>query len=80
MERWHLLSIRFAYLHQLFLLNLLMLVNVNKPDSAMLTLCHEILAKVVEAIIGRNELTGVGLAWKVCISHLRWLLERVCAD
>jgi hypothetical protein len=47
------------------MLDHLMLINVNLPDASMMALCHEILARVVEIIVHRDDVTGAGVAWKV---------------
>lgn len=65
-ERWHLISIRLGHLHGLFMLDHLMLPNVNQPDDAMMNLCYKILARVVEIIVLHDDLLGAGLAWNVC--------------
>ncbi|KAJ5798632.1 uncharacterized protein N7503_007928 [Penicillium pulvis] len=66
-EQDFLISVRLNYLHVQFLLRLLLLSSLIEPDVSLVAIAEEMLSRVVEAILMRQETidSGTSLVWKI---------------
>lgn len=66
-EQDFLISVQLNHLHVQFLLRLLLLNSLIEPDTSLIAIAGEMLSRVVEAILIRQETTdsGTSLIWKV---------------